>query len=95
MEQLYSIYDSASESFSPPMVEKTKGAAVRRFENEVNNPQSMLNQHPSDYTLFHIGEWDNLKGRVIPLKTPVSCGLAIEFLKKDEDTPLQEKIASL
>lgn len=80
---IFSVYDTKSESFSPPMVNRTKGEAIRSFSDEVNNPQSMLHKHPEDYVLFEIGEWDNTTGTITPKEAPVSHGVAIEY--KDVD----------
>lgn len=76
---LYSVYDTKSESFSPPMTNRTKGEAIRAFSDEVNNPNSMLHKHPEDYVLFEIGAWDNQTGVLEPNQAPISCGTAIEF----------------
>ena len=82
--KLYTVYDSKSESFTPPMANRTRGEAIRGFTDEVNNPNSMLNKHPEDYTLFELAEWDNSTGQIIPLDTPLSCGLAIEYKNSDD-----------
>jgi hypothetical protein len=88
---IYSVLDTKSESFSPPMVNRTKGEAIRSFSDEVNNPNSMLYKHPEDYVLFEIGTWDNQSGVIEAHQAPISCGTAIEF--KDAENSLTDKAA--
>ena len=57
--QLFSIYDSKSETHTAPTANPTKAQAIRSFSDAVNSGQdSVLTQHPADFTLFHIGSFD-------------------------------------
>ncbi|AXH75193.1 MAG: nonstructural protein [Microviridae sp.] len=62
--QLFSIYDSASGLFGRPMFMVSRGQAVRSFTDEVNrnDPQNDLYKHPSDFTLYHLGAFDDADG---------------------------------
>lgn len=76
----FSIYDSKAESFNNPIFVAAMGQATRIFYDQVNDEKSPFNAHPEDYTLFYIGEFDMDKGMFIPIETPKSMGLAVEFL---------------
>lgn len=52
-----SVFDKATEAYMRPFVAQTEGQALRMFGDEVNNPQSPLNQHSEDYALFMVAEW--------------------------------------
>lgn len=80
--QIFSVYDSKAEVFNSPIFMATKGMALRSFITIVNNPESDVHKYPGDFTLFHIGEYDDSNGLLTPLTTPVSLGLAQEFLEK-------------
>lgn len=77
--QVISVYDAKSKAYSPPMTFVALGTATRSFEDEVNNPQSPYNKHPEDYTLFHLGEYDDNNAVFTPLETPYSLGVATVF----------------
>jgi len=93
----FSIYDSKGEAYMTPFFSQSKGTALRMFMDEVANPKSVINHHPEDYSLFHVGEFDELRGVIIPVATPLSLGVAIEFLKKADmpscDRPLPGQLS--
>lgn len=78
--QMFCVFDSKSEAFTLPFFKTTKGEAVRDFGDAVNDPKSPWFRHPEDFTLFHVGEFDDQSATVASLKTPVSLGLASEYV---------------
>jgi len=77
----FSIYDCKSESYMQPFLVRNKGEAIRGFSDLCNDGKSSVSQHPADYTLFHIGTFDDNTGSLNPLASPVSCGVGIEFVR--------------
>ena len=80
---VFSVFDSKAEIFGQPMFFPAKGLAIRAFDDECNRKESQIHAHAEDFTLFQIGEFDQDKGLLIPLTTPVSLGIGVEF-KGDE-----------
>lgn len=78
---VFAIYDSGISTWMPPIFLRNKGEMLRAFVEAVNNPESKFYKHPSDYTLFEIGTWNDDKCEFSLLKTPVRLGVAIEFAK--------------
>lgn len=61
--RLYSIHDSAVKIYLPPMAFRTHGEAERDFVSKVNNPDfGHLHKSPGNFTLFHVGTWDDESG---------------------------------
>ncbi len=88
MKQLiFAVYDSKSEMFNQPMFLKAKGEAIRAFSDEANRPDSAIYKHPGDYTLFCIGDYNVDTGLLVPLPTPTSLGLAIEYQERAMEVP--------
>lgn len=83
LKEVFSIYDSKAEVFHQPMFLNTKGEAIRSFIDEVNREGSPMNIHPEDYTLFHIGSFNQFGGKILPLSTPNSMAVAIECINHD------------
>lgn len=80
--QVYSVYDSGVQSWLSPMFFRSKGEMLRAWSAAVNNPESKFAQHPQDYCLFDLGTWDDDKCKFDLHKSPISLGVAIEFVKK-------------
>lgn len=82
-----SIYDSATKAYLRPLFLTTIAQGVRLFQDEVNKVDSPMCAHPADYTLFHIGYFDEESG-VLEAIAPVSCGHGLQF--KDVFAPVNE-----
>ena len=81
--KVFSIYDSAAETFNTPVFLATNNQAIRQFDDMVNGDDSQLAKHPGDYTLFCIGEFDTDIGLLTPLDKPSSLGKAEDFQRQD------------
>lgn len=75
--ELFCVYDAKAESFLPPFDMLTRGQAMRAFADQVNKQDSNFNRHAADYTLFHVGSFDQLKGELKPLVPPVALANAL------------------
>jgi len=80
--KMYAVYDSKAEVHSAPFVVRTKGEAIRSFQEAANNKESHIGKYPEDYALFEIAEWNDENGVVTPHKAPIHIGGAREFLKQ-------------
>lgn len=76
---IFSIYDSKIESYMKPFYCNTKGEAIRMFSDGLKESDSLISKHPEDFTLFHLGEYDDSTAKFTPLETPHSLGVGIEF----------------
>lgn len=56
---LFSIHDQALQAYMPPWTAPARGVAHRMFQDELQNAQGNMSKHPDDYTLYHIGEYDD------------------------------------
>lgn len=60
--QVFCIYDAAAQAFMAPFFMPTVGMAIRAFGDDVVNPQGQLGRHPADYSLYHFGAFNDIKG---------------------------------
>lgn len=79
--EAFAVYDSAVEAYTKPFFEQTIGSAVRAFTDGVNQEGSMFSRHAKDYTLFHVGSFDERTGMFDKI-TPVSMGNALQYLEQ-------------
>lgn len=57
------VYDHAASAFMLPFQVPRDAVAVRAFTDAVNSKAGHpMSEHPEDYTLFLIGEFDDSKG---------------------------------
>jgi len=80
--KVFTLYDSAAEAYDPPHFIRSTGEAVRLFSNAVKDPQTKVAKHPDDYTLFEIGEFDELTGQISMYNAHKSLGVATEYIAK-------------
>lgn len=62
MFSLFSVYDSAVGTYSPPIAYRSLGQAIRAFQQEARNPDSGIGRSLKDYTLFRVGAFDDSTG---------------------------------
>ncbi len=58
----YTVYDSKSETYTPPTFAKTDGVALRQFSGIANDPEHAIGGHPEDYTLYKSGTFNDGTG---------------------------------
>lgn len=77
--KVFCVYDSAAEAYALPFFQKSTGEAVRGFSTAAKDPQSQLSKHPADFTLFEIGEYNELTGEISMLQAHKNLGKALEY----------------
>jgi hypothetical protein len=72
-----SIRDSAADAYGRPFFLPSVGVAIRSFTDEVNrsSEDNQIYQHPEDFDLFELGEFDDTTGRFVLLDTPKQLAL--------------------
>lgn len=79
---MYSVYDSKVEAYAQPIFMRTHGEAIRSFESACNNEQHEFSKHASDYTLFHIGSYDDSDATFECNMTPIPLAKAHEVVAR-------------
>lgn len=75
---IYSIKDDQVDAYAQPFFMPTHGAALRAFADHVNEKDTPANKHPRDFSLWHIGTWDEASGTITSAK-PSKIGTALEY----------------
>ena len=75
---VYAIHDSAVGAYNNPMFFNTDGEAIRIFQNEANREDSMISQHPEQFTLFRIGTFDT-NTAMIEIEPKKSLAVALDM----------------
>lgn len=83
--QIYSIYDNKAGTWLKPFYSTNQAVAQRTFADAVNDNTSAFYAHPTDYVLYHLGEYDDQKGKITVNETNENMGMANDYLKQDTD----------
>ena len=64
--KLYCIKDECV-GFVPPMAMENDNVAKRSFEHICSAPDSLYQTRPQDYSLYCVGDFNNVTGEIVPL----------------------------
>jgi hypothetical protein len=89
--KMYSIYDAKVKAYNTPFYAINDGEAQRMFADNVNadKANNTIARHPSDFTLFNVGTFDDEKGTVTS-EAPKSVGNGVEYLNQEGFTEKQK-----
>lgn len=61
---IVAVRDRAVDAFLRPFAAPSVGAAIRSFSDEINRnaPDNQMANHPEDYDLYQLAEWDENTG---------------------------------
>lgn len=63
----YSVYDNKALVYGLPFFGVTDGFAVRAFTELANDLNTTVGRHPSDFSLFCVGSYEDQTGALVPL----------------------------
>lgn len=65
---IYSVLDLKGVAFAAPFFQHTDGLAIRAFQDACRDPNNQLHQHPEDFVLYRLGDFDDQGGKITPLE---------------------------
>ena len=77
------VYDSAVGVYFQPFFARSRAEAIRSFVDVANKDGHPFSNHPGDYTLFIIAEWDEESGRISQKDSYDCLGSALEHKRKE------------
>jgi len=77
--KVFSVYDTKTETYMRPFYDPAVGSALRSFGDIAKDSNHVIGQHPTDFALFQLGEWDDKKAAFSPLTAPLHLANAVEF----------------
>ena len=80
MKNLFAVKDEI-EGFGNPIIASNKMKAMLIFGDEIQHPDSMLNKHPENYSLYALGTYDEETGEIISKIEYLDK--ATNYIKKD------------
>lgn len=62
--QIFATFDNKAKAYNQPFFMLNTDMAIRSFTDAVINPETQYHQNPLDYTLFHIGQYDDENAQI-------------------------------
>jgi len=90
-----SVYDAAVKAFMQPFFCRSKGEAVRSFADACQDDKSNFYKHASDFTLHHLGYFDDAGAQFELLVAPDRLVSANECLVDDAVFPPDRQIRGI
>nr|QJB19262.1 MAG: nonstructural protein [Microvirus sp.] len=76
--KVYSVMDEKAKAYAQPFFLEHDGMALRAFNDVANDPQSNICKHAADFTLWKLGEFDDVSGIFRSVK-PEFLAKAVDF----------------
>lgn len=86
----FAVYDAKIGAHMQPFFMDTNAAAIRAFIDLAQDQRTMIAKHPEDFTLMHLGSYDEETGTFENNKTPESLGVASQYLAKSRINSVPE-----
>lgn len=77
--KIFSVWDAKLEAYMQPFFSPTIPSGIRAFTDAATDPGSMLHKHPGDFSLHHIGEFDDGTGTLTDIN-PIALGNGADFI---------------
>lgn len=76
---LFTVYDVKRESYLPPFAMRTTNEAIRGFITTLNDEKTDYCRYPQDFTLFHIGTFNDSTCELVIYEAKKSLGNGVEL----------------
>lgn len=80
---VYAVYDSKAKLFLHPFFCLNRAVAARIFSDVANDKGTNVGQHPLDFSLFEIAEFDSLTGIITARTHMENLGVAALFIEEN------------
>lgn len=78
-----SIQDTVAGAWTNPMYFHSNAAAIRSFQEAVNDPSTNFGKNPTDYCLFNLGLWNERTGEITVHEAPMALGVGSNFVSRN------------
>lgn len=82
--EVFAVFDSKAKAFLTPFFLINVAVAKRMFSEAANENSHAYWRHPEDYSLHHLGTFDDTTGGVDCFPTPQNLGLAATYRRPSE-----------
>lgn len=82
--KMYTVYDSITKIYHPPMYCHNDNHAKRVFKAIINAKDKVFNTSPADFSLCEVGTFNDQDGNIETVKVPILIIEGTEVLEKEK-----------
>lgn len=91
---IYTVLDLKAEAYMSPFCSPNDETAKRSIATSAVDPSHMFFQHPHDYLLVSLGQYDDSSATIVTNEAPISLGTAYDISKAVRDALRKNEIES-
>ena len=81
--KVFCVFDTKAGVYHPPFLTHNRATAMRMLTNVVGDRNHAFSQHPHDYHLFELGEFEDSSG-AFDVHAPEQVCMLAELLTKED-----------
>lgn len=93
MPKIYVIHDTKVEAYHRPVYADSDGQLLRMVNATAQDEKTEFNKYPSDYSIFLIGEYDELSGKIKVYESKISLGTVLDVMIQFNQQKREESYA--
>lgn len=78
---LFAVFDAKTRAFGKPFHAENMGTAVRHFRYAANDKNCDIGKYPEDFTLYHLGAYDDSNARIDLQQVPIEIAQALGLVE--------------
>ncbi len=79
---VFAVLDMCAEMYMEPFFSTNVDTAIRSFKMGCEDPGGGFHNHPEDFALYHVGEWDAKQGKMTAME-PHKIANATSFVARE------------
>lgn len=84
---MIALWDQAAEIWSDPEFALSRGDAMRRFELRVKTEGNVVHDHPEQFDLFELGEFDVRDGKTVLFNSRRHLANGLQVVGQEDNPP--------
>nr|DAE25655.1 MAG TPA: DNA binding protein [Microviridae sp. ctMIi2] len=78
----YAVQDIKANRYNNPFFMLSHAEAMRAFQQNCQNPETLWHKYPEDFRLMNIGAFDDETANLTSFKTPIYLCSGLDYVKK-------------
>jgi len=91
LESIFTVYDEKAQAHLQPFFSHNSALAERIFMDCINNQDHRFSQHPSDYTLFLHGSFENTDASFTLQSAPKMLGNGVQYIQVPNNEQIKDE----
>lgn len=81
IKDIFVVHDSKVQAFGIPFFAENISVALRSFKYAANDKNTEVGKYPSDFSLYHLGAYDDTTAKIDLLPAPYHLAIAATLIE--------------